>query len=45
MKTIKEPKQRNYVAKYASSVNKCSVFRDRTKYTRNLKHKAKINDY
>lgn len=32
-------KQRNFVAKYARQFNKSTVQRDRTKYTRKVKHK------
>lgn len=39
MKKVKVNSERNYVAKYSAMVNTHKVERDRTKYSRNEKHK------
>lgn len=43
MKMIKLPKRRSPVAKNLNRFNRPSVERDRTKYTRKVKHKGAAN--
>jgi len=41
---MKTSKRKNPVAKYSGFFNKSKVYRDRTKYTRNKKHKLILDD-
>lgn len=40
-KHLQEPSLQNPVAKYAHQFNKSQVFKDKTKYQRKVKHKAR----
>jgi len=41
LQQIEPPVIQNFVAKYARQFNKAAVFKDKTKYQRKAKHKAK----
>jgi hypothetical protein len=42
--TVKQTRQRNWVAKYGRRLNRAAVFRDRTQYQRRAKHRLRDRD-